>query len=160
MAQIKEAEAQTLSELYDPSQMPRKSTLDKYIDPRKPRVHKLLVESFASVGIAGGPTLHKEQEHQITHEVEREQQIYWPPKQKPLSHYVHEDIRYFVKYGQFPDNGTSAASLAFDSLRKTSLRQFDIPPSLGARLYATENFVKTVKRAKATVDDQFLKPVH
>lgn len=160
VARIEEAEAQTLSELYDPSQMPGTSTLDEYIDPSEPKVRELLVESLASVGIAGGPTLHEEQERQITHEVEREQQIYRPPKQKPLSHHVHEDIRYFVKYGQFPDNGTSAASLAFDGLRKTSVGQFDIPPSLGARLYASEDFVKTVKRAKATVDDQFLKPVH
>ncbi|CEJ62533.1 hypothetical protein PMG11_11030 [Penicillium brasilianum] len=160
VARIEEAEAQTLSELYDPSHMPGTFTLDEYIDPSEPKVRELLVESLASVGIAGGPTLHEEQERQITHEVEREQQIYRPPKQKPLSHHVHEDIRYFVKFGQFPDNGTSAASLAFDGLRKTSVGQFDIPPSLGAWLYASEDFVKTVKRAKATVDDQFLKPVH
>jgi hypothetical protein len=160
VARIEEAEAQTLSQLYDPSQMRGTSTLDEYIDPSDSKVRELLVESsFASVGIAGGPTLHEEQERRITHEVEREQQIYQPPKQKSLSHHVHEDIRYFVKYGQFPDNGTSAASLAFDGLRKTCIGQFDIPPSLDAGLYASEDFVKTVKRAKTTVDDQSLKSV-
>ncbi|KAJ5136400.1 hypothetical protein N7448_004954 [Penicillium atrosanguineum] len=158
---IQEPEAQTLSQLYDPSDVPRASSLNEYIDPSDLTVRELLTaRSSATSGHAGGPTLHEEQERQITHEVQRERQVCRPPKQTPLLHHVHEDIRHFVKHGKVPDKGTTAACLAFDGLRKTSAGQFNLPQSLGSRLYTSDDFVKTVKRAKNTADDQFLKPVH
>lgn len=157
---IQEPEAQSLSQLYDPSDIPRTSSLNEYIDPNDRVVRELLTTQSHTSGHAGGPTLHEEQERQITHEVQREQQVCRPPKQSPLLHRVHEDIRRFVKHGQLPEKGTTATCLAFESLQKTSAGHFNLPQSLGSRLYTSNDFVKTVKRAKDTVDDQFLKPVH
>lgn len=157
---IQEPEAQTLSQLYDPSDTPRTSSLNDYIDSSDRIVRELLVTQSRTSGHAGCSTLHEEQERQITHEVQREQQVCRPPKQSPLPHRVHEDIRHFVKHGKFLEKGTTATCLAFDGLHKTSAGRFNLPQSLGSRLYNSNDFVKTVKRAKGTVDDQFLKPVH
>jgi hypothetical protein len=65
-----------------------------------------------------------------------------------------------VKYGNFPGHSSSAVSLAFESLRQTSAGHFSVLQYLGPQLYASGDFIKTVQRAKGTVDDQFLKPVH
>lgn len=161
VTRIQEPEAQTLSQLYGPWDTPRFSSLSEYIDRNDHIVRELLkTRSPTNSGNAGTSTLHEEQERQITHEAQREQQVCRPPKSSPLPHHVHEDIRHFVKHGSFPVHNPSAVRLAFKSLRHTSVGQLNFPQSLGSRLYASDDFIKTVKRVKGTVDDQFLKPVH
>ena len=158
---IQEPEAQTLSQLYDPWDTPRVSSLGEYIYRDDLVVRELLkTRSSTSSGNAGTSALHEEQERQITHEVQREQQVCRPPMSSPLTHHLHEDILHFVEYGSFPGHSSSAVTLAFETLRQTSAGQFNFPQCLGSQLYASDDFIKTVQRVEGTVDDQFLKPVH
>lgn len=69
---IQEREAQILSQLYDPSDIPRTSSLNEYVDPSDRIVHEVLTtELLPNSGHVGGPTLYEEQGRQITNEVQR-----------------------------------------------------------------------------------------
>jgi hypothetical protein len=49
----------------------------------------------------------------------------------------------------FLGHGSSAVSLAFESLRQTSAGQFNFPQCAGSQLCASDDSIKTVERVKA-----------
>jgi hypothetical protein len=158
---IQEPEARTLPQLYAPWGEPVPSPLDKPVDPDNIVAQDLLlVWRGCSPGIQQGAQLHEEQERQVSHEVEREQQIYRPPGMPPAPHTVSEDVRYFASHGKFPGNRSSAVRPAFEIFRWTSAGKFDVPTSLAPDLYVTEDFFRTVEGGEDTSNDEFLKPAH
>ncbi|KAL2824344.1 hypothetical protein BDW59DRAFT_147523 [Aspergillus cavernicola] len=158
VSRMQEPEARTLSQLYAPwDPMPFLPT-DGHHDQRDPVIRELM---RVSGGGQWNSQLHEEQERQISHEVQREQQVCRPPGVSPRPHSLHKDIRYFAKHGKFSTECPSpAVRRAFECLRQTSAGQFDFPSSLAPRLYATRDFALTAKQQKGTLADDFLKPVH
>ncbi|KAL3478443.1 hypothetical protein BJX99DRAFT_107001 [Aspergillus californicus] len=158
VSRMQEPEARTLSQLYAPwDPMPCLAT-DGHHDQRDPVIRELMRVSGGGKWISH---LHEEQERQISHEVQREQQVHRPPGVSPRRHILHKDIRYFVKHGKFPTGRpSSAVQRAFECLHQTSAGKFDHTLTLAPGLYATGDFALTAKQQKGTQGDDFLKPVH
>ncbi|PYI28973.1 hypothetical protein BP00DRAFT_438002 [Aspergillus indologenus CBS 114.80] len=154
---IQEPEAQSLSGLYAPWRTPKHDHLEDYLDKSDPIVHDLLLRVGEDQRKA---MLHEEQERQISHEVQREQQVFRPPKVPPAGCYVHPDIRYFVTHGAFPGGRMSEVEPAFRIFRYTSAGQFNFPEGLCPLLHATKDHIRTVTHVANNVDENFLKPVH
>lgn len=153
VARIQEPEARTLSELYAPWDLTRESPPDHRYNQSDPVVQELM-----RAGNAAGsyPSFHEEQERQISHEVQREQQVCRPPKVPPRPHRLHEHVRSFVRLGELPSDGTlNAIRPAFEALCQQQ-GQFDAPLSLGTHLYSSRDFIRTVEGKQAS---DFWKPV-
>ncbi|RHZ68728.1 hypothetical protein CDV55_106064 [Aspergillus turcosus] len=158
---IQEPEAQTLSELYAPWDGPRVSPLDGHLNQDDIIIQELLrVWRGSGQGSRRGAQLHEEQERQISHEVQREQQVCRPPGIPPAPHHLHEDVRYFATNGRFSRDCSSAVRPAFETFRQTLAGRFDFLVSLAPNLDATEDFIRTVKETADISNDEFLKPVH
>lgn len=154
VARIREPEARTLSELYAPWDLIRASPPDHQYTQSDPIVHELM-----RAGNAAGsyPSLHEEQERQISHEVQKEQQVCRPPKVAPRPHRLDEHVRSFVRQGELPAEGTlNAIRPAFEALCLQP-GQFDALSSLRTHLYASNDFIRTVEGKQAS---DFWKPVH
>ena len=158
---MQEPEARSLCDLYAPWAervegggyvLPNSETL-------RPRVQELLqvLQSTVSTDFS---YLHEEHKREISHEVEREQQLSRPPSYKPQHHEVHNHIRHFVQHGRFPsDINDAAIKLAFLSLRGTSVWATGCPVFLGASLYVSGDFERTVANCQG-LSDEFCKPVN
>ncbi|GIJ92739.1 hypothetical protein Asppvi_002017 [Aspergillus pseudoviridinutans] len=157
VARIQEPEARTLSELYAPWDPIHLSMTNDEHDQSHPVVQELM---RVDNGAGSYPNLHEEQERQISHEIQREQQVCRPPGVSPLPHRLHKHVRCFAQRGELPADGTSKAiQPAFENLRRTPLGQFDIPSTIAPYLYASRDFILTVEQKGALASD-FLKPVH
>ncbi|RAH70417.1 uncharacterized protein BO66DRAFT_451362 [Aspergillus aculeatinus CBS 121060] len=154
---IQEPEAQSLSELYASWCTPRHNNLVDYLDKSDPMVQSLLLRVGEDQQKA---LLHEEQEREISPEVEREQQVFRPPKVPPACHYVHPDIRYFVTHGAFPGGRVSEVEPAFRIFHHTSAGRFKFPGGLCPLLYATKDHIRTVTHIANNVDENFLKHAH
>ncbi|KAI9369296.1 hypothetical protein BJX61DRAFT_549716 [Aspergillus egyptiacus] len=152
VARIQEPEARTVSELYAPWDAIHQST--PQYNQNDPIVQELI---RAGNGAGRYPSLHEEQERQISHEVQREQQVFRPPKVSPRPHRLHEYVRSFVRQGEWPADGTSdAIRPAFEALC-LQLGEFDAPSTIGTHLYVSGDFIRTVEGKQAC---DFLKPAH
>lgn len=157
VARIQEPEARTLSELYAPWDPIHLSMTSDQHDRSEPVVQELM---RICNGTGSYANLHEEQERQISHEVQREQQVCRPPGVSPLPHRLHKDVRSFARQGKLPADGTSRAIRpAFENLHKTSPGQQDFPSAIAPHLYASRDFIRTVEQKGALASD-FLKPVH
>lgn len=142
VSSMQEPEARTLSQLYAPWNEDKEITSTYNIaegDLNNGEVQVLLKTLQSTAGQAETSAyLHEEQEREIACEVEREQQVYRPPSYTPNKHKLHDDIRHFAKFGEFPGNQTSkAVTLAFHGLANTSAGKFYHPNPLGSGLYWT-----------------------
>ncbi|KAF9894293.1 hypothetical protein FE257_007796 [Aspergillus nanangensis] len=155
VSKLQEPEARTLSQLYAPWDPSQFETIDNQHDRDDPIIQELL---RLHVGQAHA-RLHEEQERQVSHEVQREQQVYRPPKVSPQDHKLHGDIHKFVKNGKFPARETSAVQPAFEALRQSSLGEYNIPSYLAPGLYATSDFIQTVDHGEWAMADEFSRPV-
>ncbi|KAH8434444.1 DUF3638 and DUF3645 domain-containing protein [Aspergillus melleus] len=155
---IQEPEARTLSELYAPWDPARFSMSSPGHDQSDDMVRELIRVSGDMNCYAG---LHEEQERQISHEVQREQQVCRPQAVAPVQHRLYKDIYHFAQHGVFP-NGSSSNHIqpAFEDLHKTSAGKYDLPPDMAPHLYATSDFIRTIEQEGNNLADDFLKPVH
>jgi hypothetical protein len=51
------------------------------------------------VGALADSRMDEEQEREVSHEMEREQQVERPPKMKPVKHHLHQDVSSFIRTG-------------------------------------------------------------
>ncbi|KAJ5088725.1 hypothetical protein N7456_012341 [Penicillium angulare] len=156
---IQEPEARTLEQLYVP-----KTVTEHHMayDTENSKV-KELVELIKAMGEKASQEsyLHEEQEREVACEVEREQQVHRPPSYSAQKCTLHEDVVHFVRYGTFRDGKPSTAfKRAFSTLQATSVRKTTFPHDLGARLFVTADYDKTVILPSGGTMDQFMKPVH
>ncbi|KAK0456871.1 hypothetical protein EV421DRAFT_1755305 [Armillaria borealis] len=134
-------ESRSLQELYGPSDGPAPGLAIWQDNDLRKRCEMLGV-SFVSE-----TNMDEEQEREVSHEVEREQQVERPAKASPAQHSLHPDVRTFVLTGTI-----EALSTAFKPL----FRAFDgISPALskGERIWApnlfcTQDFATTIKTSK------------
>ncbi|KAJ5680695.1 hypothetical protein N7536_011834 [Penicillium majusculum] len=162
---MQEREARTLSQLYAPWDEDEESTHTYNItegDLKNGEVQELLktLQSTAE-HVVTSAYLHEEQERELACEVEREQQVFRPPSYTPCKHNLHDDIRHFAKFGEFPGNQPSkAVTLAFHGLANTSAGKLYHPHSLGSGLYSTLDFNETVEISPNDPMDDFCKQVN
>lgn len=162
---MQEREARTLSQLYAPWNEYEESTHTYNItegDLKYGEVQELLktLQSTAE-HVVTSAYLHEEQERELACEVEREQQVSRPPSYTPCKHNLHDDIRHFAKFGEFPGNQPSkAVTLAFHGLANTSAGKLYHPHSLGSGLYSTLDFNETVEISPNDPMDDFCKQVN
>jgi hypothetical protein len=62
-----------------------------------PELYARLLE--LEVGSFADSRMDEEQEREVSHEIEREQQIERPPKMEPAKHQVHRDVQSFIRTG-------------------------------------------------------------
>lgn len=161
---IQEPEARTLSQLYAPWDKDE-ANAKGYMSEcgvENGQVQELLKTLQSASGhITTSAYVHEEQEREIACEVEREQQVSRPPSYQPNKHSLHNDVRHFATFGEFPGNRPSkAVTLAFHGLANTSAGKADHPRLLAPRLYSTLDFNKTAKESQNNLMDDFCKPVN
>ncbi|KAK0245427.1 hypothetical protein EDD85DRAFT_917513 [Armillaria nabsnona] len=130
-------EARSLQELYGLSDGPSPGSAIWQVSELRERCEMLGV-SFVS-----GTNMDEEQEREVSHEIEREQQVERPPKVSPATHSLHPDVCTFVLEGTI-----EAQSTAFKPL----FRVFDgISPALpqgenvwAPNLLCTRDFAGTI----------------
>ncbi|KAG8729335.1 hypothetical protein FRC10_004049, partial [Ceratobasidium sp. 414] len=104
----------------------------------------------------GNPSMDEEQEREVSHKVEREQQIERPQKFEPATHKVHEDVLHFVNTGSLPAHPIGIVSL-FHPLRSSDLAQSS-PGS--SKLQAGVDFCRTLKTSVDVQVCEYMRPVN
>ena len=163
VAAIKQAEQQTLRQLYEPKLKSKGATILKSTDPRLAAFVKELVarrRTFQDTGSAvhGSALQEVEQEREIAFEVESVRQV-----KKPLLYEahlfpgLHEDLATFARTGRLPAN--SYACVPFlKAVSRTGLGiKFGVVASkLESKLFVSAEFEKTVKFTVTATNDNFL----
>jgi hypothetical protein len=147
-------EARTLEEMYDPVSKARDAGLYQEIKD-VPSLHKRLerlgVTQLTDVRMA------EEQEREVNHEVERERQVERPPKVEPATHFIHNDIRTFVRTGEIPRRSTHIIPLLAPTGIDTAL---DSTPDWSPSPRTTVDFTTTTRyRSRKPLTD-YLRPVN
>ncbi|KAF8326329.1 uncharacterized protein EI90DRAFT_3070499 [Cantharellus anzutake] len=101
----------------------------------------------------------QEQEREVTHELEREQQVERPPPLPPARHRLDPDIVSFVRSGRTPAD----SSLAFVTLFPSVSILHPSPQQAtkwSDKLLATRDFVTVIKGLDVQKSIEFLRPVN
>lgn len=159
---LREEEAKTLDERFGV----RESSEDVLFGPvplELERKEKEMGEIRKMCALFDVKSLHgahaqEEQERELSYEIELEQEVQRPPRREPLGHHIHPDVVELVEQGVIKDNSAGFMS-AFKSLLQTSARN-DYENSWSPGLYATNDFIETVKKTSDSQADEFLRPVH
>ncbi len=147
-------EARSLQELYGLSDGPAPGSAIWQVSELRKHCEMLGV-SFVS-----GTNMDEEQEREVSHEIEREQQVERPPKVSPAAHSLHPDVRTFILTGTI-----EAQSTAFMPL----FRAFDgISPALpqGENIWApnllcTRDFAATIRTSSHHQNtSDYLRPIN
>jgi hypothetical protein len=109
----------------------------------------------ASFNIAA---LHEEQERELSPEDEREQQVELPPASTPRIHYVHPDVRFFIRHGVLT-RSSDAFRPAFNTLRNTTAHDY-YESTWPEDLIVTTDFAQTIQASVEQLLDSYLRPVH
>ncbi|KAF8259222.1 hypothetical protein EI94DRAFT_1813682 [Lactarius quietus] len=149
-------ESRTLEEMYDPATKAKDADLYREITnvpPLRERLEWLGVTQLTDVRMA------EEQEREVNHEIERERQVERPPKVKPATHSLHNDIKSFIRTGNIPYRSTHIIPLlAPTEIDKALDSTTDWSPSLRATVdFATTHTTKY--RSGKTLTD-YLRPVN
>jgi hypothetical protein len=112
--------------------------------------------SYLGVKKLEDPSMDEEQEREVSHEIEREQQIERPPKTHPASHVVHDDLLDFAHTGSVPSNSTSIVSL-FHPWRSLGSQHSD---AWSSELRATLDFCTTVTASDAAEPSEYMRPLN
>lgn len=159
---LREPEAQTLDQRFGLQQ----SSNDVLFGPTPPELEGMKQEmesirarcALFDVSSLWGSHAQEEQERELSYEVELEQQVERPPRQKPLVHQIHDDVIKFIEQGIIKSNSTGFMS-AFRSLSRSSagnLHEHAWSPSL----LTTQDFAATIEIISDSKTDEFLRPVH
>jgi hypothetical protein len=103
------------------------------------------------VGDLADSRMDEEQEREVSHEMEREQQVERPPKMEPAGHYLHLDVRSFIRTGIISKESEHIVPL------------LSVLPIAGASAatFATSDFIRTVPgKSQMTTLSDYMRPVH
>lgn len=156
---IQEPEALSLSRMYGLD--------DGIVDPflsfnGDDYISRRLVQVWRSLDVFSirDSSMHEEQEREISHEVEREQQVQRPPPAKPLQHSLHPDVIHFAKHGVFPTTTTSFTS-EFATMKQPSAGQLlDLNNCSISNIFVTGDFTDVVQNPKNSNRDEYMRPVN
>ncbi|KAH9035653.1 hypothetical protein EDB85DRAFT_1889231 [Lactarius pseudohatsudake] len=149
-----QTESRTLEEMYDPVLKAQDAGLyrkTKDIPSLRDQLDRLGVTQLADIRMA------EEQEREVNHEVERERQVERPPKVKPATHTIHNDIRTFVRTGKLPEHLTHIVPL----LVPTGIdKALDSTTEWSPSPLATVDFATTTKYPGDERLTDYLRPVN
>jgi hypothetical protein len=102
------------------------------------------------------PNMDEEQEREVSHEIEREQQVERPPKRIPAAHAIHQDVRHFIQTGTIPTQ-LSGIILLFHPFSS-----FDPQTSKAwsQKLFASTDFLQTIAHAPTDRLSDYMRPVN
>ncbi|KAF8602017.1 hypothetical protein BDV93DRAFT_607811 [Ceratobasidium sp. AG-I] len=100
------------------------------------------------------PGMDEEQEREVSHEIERQQQIERPPKHYPMTPSLHPDLKTLVQTGSIPSNSSGFVSL-FLPLQSFGLTGLS---AWSGDLFATADFYKTVFGSSSKQLHDFMRP--
>lgn len=100
------------------------------------------------------PSMDEEQEREVSHEIEREQQVERPSKVAPAEPKVHPGVRYLITYGKQTTAGIDTLFLQFGSFGKNAVN------SWSAGLKASTDFSQTVKNSPPGRLSDYMRPVN
>jgi hypothetical protein len=102
------------------------------------------------------PSMDEEQEREVTHEVEREEQVERPPKRNPAIHSIHPEVDSLIRNGVLPP-GRSGILPLFHPFRNSS---YGISDSWSPLLFASADFLSTIKEFPSDHLSDFMRPVN
>ncbi|EIW76860.1 hypothetical protein CONPUDRAFT_110521 [Coniophora puteana RWD-64-598 SS2] len=145
-------EAHTLEELYG---IHSRGLMDPLRDIMKfPRILQgCLKFGLSPTSAEQEVTLDEEQEREVSHEIEREEEVQRLSSKSPWQHYLSADLKNFVQTGFFPERSldfTQAISLLADT-------PAELPSGWKKQLWATRDFAKTIFSRSPELD--FFRPV-
>ncbi|PHH66135.1 hypothetical protein CDD81_198 [Ophiocordyceps australis] len=153
-------EAQTLEQQYMPDKA--STSLSSILQPLSSSVRELFEKPCADFGlikVCRATGMHREEERELSPEVERVKQIELPPPVKAREHSVDRDVRDFISSGQLPKSPASLMP-AFEALRGTSAATHLDVADFPRHLWVTNDFGRTVELGTAKgFTDSFQRPV-
>ncbi|THH08221.1 hypothetical protein EW146_g9064, partial [Bondarzewia mesenterica] len=141
-------EARTLEEMYAPS-FSSGSSPEYHEALEVPALRERL--DLLGVKVLSDTKTEEEQEREVSHEIERENQVERPPKAIPASHNLHVDVRNFVRTGDVPHGSSQFLSL-FRPLRASQ--------AWSRSLLATADFMTTITPIASFSLTDYLRPVN
>lgn len=161
---IKEDDAQTLESLYDINDE-RINTIRRliYRESNDP-IMKHLIEEYKtmSYSMMNDSSMDNEQERELEHEIEQEKQVQRPPQAEPLIPTISEGLVNYISSGTQLELSWTKSEYAFKIFQRTTaanaLEEQLIDPDF-FDIYATQDFVKSVKLTQGVGADDFLRPV-
>ncbi|KAJ6258064.1 hypothetical protein Dda_6977 [Drechslerella dactyloides] len=102
-------------------------------------------------------SVQEEQEREVHQELEVEMNIERPEPAKPKEHYLHPNISSLATSGIFYKNA-DAFSVAFNQYKRTSARSLLECEAWTPNLYATADFMETIKLEPSSNMDNYLRP--
>ncbi|KAG8689950.1 hypothetical protein FRC11_014718 [Ceratobasidium sp. 423] len=102
------------------------------------------------------PGMDEEQEREVSHEVEREQQIERPPKGAPATHSLHDDVKLFIESGTIPPSlsGIKPLFRPLSSIHPDRLKPWT------RKLYASLDFLRTLAKQPSNQLGDYMRPVN
>ncbi|KAK0208018.1 hypothetical protein DFS33DRAFT_1300737 [Desarmillaria ectypa] len=110
------------------------------------------------VSVVSETNMDEEQEREVSHEIERERQVERPAKVPPVTHFLHTDVRTFIRTGTIKALSTAFKPLfrAFDGLSSA----LPIGENIWApNLLCTQDFATTTSDHGRNVSD-YLRSIH
>ena len=114
---------------------------------------------FLGVSSISDTSMEEEQEREVSHELEREQQVQRPPNAMAATHRLHQDVVAFIRTGAIPNGSTEFCSLS----KLLGVNVSRVRPCL-SQLMATRDFLTTIESStrKSTLSElsEYLRPVN
>lgn len=131
-------EARSLQELYGLSDSLIPDSAIWQVSELRERCEMLGVSSISRTN------MNEEQEREVSHEIEREQQIERPPKVSPAVHFLHNDVCLFIHTGTIKAQSTAFKPLfhIFDGISSAFSPNENV---WACNLLCTQDFAVTVK---------------
>jgi hypothetical protein len=124
---------------------------------RKIKQHCELFDDFS----LDDARVQEEQEVELLQELEVEREVEWPPAAEAATHFLHQEVREFVRTGVLHQSSSAFLSIE-DSIAETSLVFPAGGSSVFHNLIVTKDFHHTIKRSRASSAgsiDNFLRPL-
>ncbi|EWC47772.1 hypothetical protein DRE_02972 [Drechslerella stenobrocha 248] len=153
---IMEAESRPLEEMYGVGGQGHQFGLG--VTNSKEGIHIFQQLDQFDVKMTRSVAIHEEQEREVDHEVEVEIHKELPGPAKSNDHSLHPDVMALAASGVFNEK-SEAFSLAYDVYKQTSAKSLLEYRAWKSSLYATKDFLETIKIGPFGKMDNFLRPV-
>lgn len=149
-------ESRTLEEMYGvrpPAEISRNSSFIRQV-----LEDASLRERLDDLGVKqlDDSNVDEEQERELSHEIEEEQEVDRPPKKKPATYVLHQDVSNFIKSGTVRPQSTGIVPLFRPLLPFGS----QMPGPWPIKLYASADFSRTIEMLRPGVLDDYMRPVN
>lgn len=164
LEQIEEPKARSLRQMYGIRRAGDPGLFTNADESNDPIIHRLrqLWESLDEATLLDG-TMHKEQEREIAHEMERERQVQRPARAQALRHRLHPTVVHFVEMGAFPaEEGLSDGAIpAGKSLYQTTTMRYanGVSEPFCPQLWVTQDFAQTVAIRPGSMANEYMRAV-